>query len=399
QDRHSGFPELLEALVKARTASPWRRALGIAGRAAATVLGATAVLVLTLVVCVVLLFTVDLPSSTPTEPAASAPPPGTETTATGAEVAKSTAVAKPQKVTVAERKAQAKRDMSQLNVRCTQAADAAQRTKACRPLVDKLHACCVDDWFEGVSDEPLFKVGIAGEAQQTLKTLCVDDAFRDACPLAAYAYAYSYHDYDTPEQNMVPEYMAIMQVGCQAGDYLSCVAMRNAYADGDYSQEGAYAIQPSTTLFLREAGAGCKAGNGHVCWLIAQRLMVGSTHVKANPKKAVPYMTQACQHGWPTGCLFAGLIRQNLKPEACAEHLRPYYTQLPENDIVGDSSTWSDVKGFCRTKRPIPPNDDQARQFWNQGCASSPDHRDRTFVNERKTAIRTACLLAKGQTP
>ena len=372
EDRYSGLPELLEALREAADAPPWwRRGARVVGVGAAFVVGASLIAALTLVVAATALLNMESPE-------------GGEADAEVAAVDAGGPV-KEKALSRAERQAQRREALEAMNHRCGEDAE------ACGSLVEEVVSCCVSDWLEGVSQEALFIAATKGRGEQ-LKGLC-ERGVAEACPLAAYAYSYSFHDYETPEGSMIPAFMGLMEEGCRGGEFLACAALQDAHADGSYMSEGDDSIEPSVEALIEKVGAGCEAGNGHVCWLIAESLL--TSRVKVDTARAVDYMGRACERGWPLGCVLAGVAWRDHTVDACRAALRPVYQKIPENGVLDESSSWNDVGALC-TWAASMRDEGRAARLWRVGCQGEATHREADLQKQQRAAIALSCELVKG---
>ncbi len=283
--------------------------------------------------------------------------------------------------TDAQKKAALLKEVKELNSRC--GSDPGQ----CDPLLSRLKSCCISTSLEGVVQTDVFRAGAQGLVDRFEKVCDTDPS---ACSIAAYAWTHSFHNSDSPEGEMIPRYMALVERGCERGDFLSCTAVRDVYASGALRKETPrFAIKPSAPKLVALLGAGCNSGNGQICWLLAESLYQ-SRSLPEDVNRSLHFAEKGCERGHPAACLLAGLSWRALSPERCQEDLRSFHPQIPDNQVLDSSASWNDIVTFCKLAAAFQ-DDRKAATLWDLGCQKKDEPQPRATATSRKKFSQLSC--------
>ena len=292
--------------------------------------------------------------------------------------------AKPAPLTRAQKEALFRERLVKLRQACLD--DAAE----CTPLIDRVRDCCMSGSIEGVVSEASYKVATDGLTERLMGLCDAPGGNRLACTMAAFTYSFSFHDYQTPEGNLVPKFIDYMSRACRRGEYIACTAIQDTFDDEYYGSEGEFSIKTDRERLVDILGAGCQSGEGRVCWLLAQSLMA-SKNIRQDHDRATELIEDACDKGWPTACLVGGIVwRAHRDVEACKMELSEYRKHIPDNDILDSTASWNDLDKFCKgvSRRR---DDAKALALWSKGCGLDSKHVDRGTTSSLKKAIAQNC--------
>ncbi len=289
------------------------------------------------------------------------------------------------KLSPEELKAKRKANLSALNKTCV------KDGVGCASLLQSLDECCVSYTMEGVVSDDLYKMGSEG-ALERFAEMCKDH-HPQACTHAAMTYAFSFHDYSTPESDMTPKWVAWIEEGCRMGDIIACFAVQDTYGDAAYNSEGDYSVRPDKNKLIDILEEGCRAGEPRACWMISESLLT-SSHLAHDIPLALEYLEPACRGGYALACLMGGLIYDDRDTKTCQQDLRLFYQEVPTNDYFDHVASWSDVGKFCEKAKPFRDRK-KAEAFLASGCLSKTWGENKTIRKDGLSAAKLSCQALK----